>query len=120
MPPSGKHSLQKHQSDMPTPVLSSISSQKKQEGKRMAHNNNRGMTYQTNEKHLTNLREHFVGAIIIACYCYNSCFLSHIFTNTQLKCSTNRTSKKLLKCYVLGDFDPTTCVPYYSFVKSTL
>jgi len=29
----------------------------------MAPNNNWGMTYQTNEKHLTNLREYFVGVV---------------------------------------------------------
>ena len=34
----------------------------------LAPNNNRGMTYQTDEKYSTNLLEYFVGAVIIACY----------------------------------------------------
>jgi len=32
----------------------------------LAPNNNRGMTYQTDEKHLTNLPEHFVGLVKLA------------------------------------------------------
>jgi hypothetical protein len=32
----------------------------------LATNNNKGMTYQTNEKHLTNLREYFVGMVKLA------------------------------------------------------
>ena len=32
-------------------------------------NNNRGVTYQTDEKHLCN------GVVKLACYCYNTCFL---------------------------------------------
>jgi hypothetical protein len=36
----------------------------------LAPNNNRGMTYQkTNEKHLTNLLEYFVGVVYIAFNC---------------------------------------------------
>ena len=35
----------------------------------LALNNNRGMTYQTNDKHLTNLREYFVGVVKLAVYC---------------------------------------------------
>jgi hypothetical protein len=34
----------------------------------MAHDNNRGMPYQTDEKHLTNLLEYFVGVVKLACY----------------------------------------------------
>ncbi len=34
----------------------------------LAPNNNRVMTYQTDEKYSTNLLEYFVGAVIIACY----------------------------------------------------
>jgi hypothetical protein len=34
----------------------------------LALNNNRGMTYQTDEKHLTNLRVYFVGVVNMAIY----------------------------------------------------
>jgi hypothetical protein len=51
------------------------------QGKRIALNNNMGMTYQTTEKHLTNLREYFVGVVKLAFYCYNNCFLLRVFTN---------------------------------------
>ena len=34
----------------------------------MAPNNNKGMAYQTDEKHLTNLLEYFVGVIKLVCY----------------------------------------------------
>jgi hypothetical protein len=51
----------------------------------LAPNNNRGMTYQTDEKHLTNLLEYFVGVIIIAFYCKINRFLLRVFTNNFLK-----------------------------------
>jgi len=35
----------------------------------LARNNNRGVQYQTDEKHLTNLPEHFVGVDKLAIYC---------------------------------------------------
>ena len=45
----------------------------------MAPNNNRGMTYQTDDKHLTNLKEYFVGGGgDIAFNCLNNCFLLHV------------------------------------------
>jgi len=34
----------------------------------LAPTKNRGVTYQTDEKHLTNLREYFVGMVKLACY----------------------------------------------------
>ena len=43
------------------------------------------MTYQTDEKHLTNLLEYFVGVIIIAFYCKINRFLLRVFTNNFLK-----------------------------------
>ncbi len=39
----------------------------------MAPTNNRGMTYQTNKKHLTNLTEYFVGGFNIAFNYYTRC-----------------------------------------------
>jgi len=41
----------------------------------LAPNNNRGMKYQTDEKHLTNLLEYFVGVVKLACYSLNTCLL---------------------------------------------
>ena len=59
-----------------------------------------GMTYQTNEKHLTIFPDYFVGVVELAIYCYNNfvgvvelaiycynnCFLLLVFTNNLLKC----------------------------------
>jgi hypothetical protein len=47
-------------------------------------NNNRGMTYQTDEKHLTIFPEYFVGVVKLACYALNTRLLLH-FTNNLLK-----------------------------------
>jgi len=51
----------------------------------LAPNNNRGMTYQTDEKHLTNLREFLVGVVKLAINHYRNCFLLCVFTNNLLK-----------------------------------
>jgi len=48
-------------------------------------NNNRGMTYQSDEKHLTNLREYLVGVVKLAINHYSNCFLLCVFTNNLLK-----------------------------------
>jgi hypothetical protein len=60
----------------------------------VAPNNNRGMTYnQTDEKHLTNFREYFVGVVKLACYSLNTCLLLRVFTINLLKYLSNQTSK---------------------------
>ncbi len=41
-------------------------------------NNNWGMTYQTDEKHLNNMSEYFVGVVNIGFNCYNNRFLLSI------------------------------------------
>jgi hypothetical protein len=38
----------------------------------LAPNNNRGVTYQTDEKHLNNMSEYFVGVVKGAAICYSS------------------------------------------------
>jgi len=43
----------------------------------LAPTNNRGMTYQTDEKHITNLQEYFVGVVT------SELFIKHVFT---IKC----------------------------------
>ncbi len=54
------------------PVDSYISSWKRARVDMLTPNNNRGVTYQTDEKHLTNLREYFVGVVLLVCYSINS------------------------------------------------
>jgi len=56
-----------------------------------AANNNRGMAYQTNVKHLTNLREYFAGVVELAIYCHNNRFLLLVFTNNHLKYLSKQT-----------------------------
>jgi hypothetical protein len=41
----------------------------------LAPNNNRGVTYQTDEKHLNNMSEYFVGVVNIVFNCCNNRFL---------------------------------------------
>ena len=41
----------------------------------LAPNNNRGMTYQTDEKNLNNMVEYSVGVVKLAHYCYINRFL---------------------------------------------
>ena len=47
----------------------------------MAPNNNRGMTYQTDEKHFTIFPEYFFWVFKLSFNCYNNCFLLHVFTS---------------------------------------
>jgi hypothetical protein len=47
--------------------------------------NNRGMTYQTNKKHLTIFPEYFIEVVKPAIYCYNNCFLFRVFNKNLLK-----------------------------------
>ncbi len=51
----------------------------------LAPNNNRGVTYQTDEKHLANLREYFVGVVLLACYALNTRLLLRVFNDNLLK-----------------------------------
>ena len=48
-------------------------------------NSNRGVTYQTDEKYLTNLREYFVGVVILASYAINTRLLLRVFNDNLLK-----------------------------------
>ena len=54
-----------------------------------APNNNRVMTYQTDENHITNLQEYFVGAVDLANFSLNTCLLLHVFTSNLLKYLSN-------------------------------
>ena len=52
--------------------------QKRPQSKRIAPNNTSGMTYQTDEKHLSSLVEFFVRGVSIALNCLNNCFLLRV------------------------------------------
>ena len=66
----------RHQSDMPTPTLGVYFIVKLLNKGALCPNNNRGVTYQTDEKYLNNIAEYFlVGVVKLALYCYNTCFL---------------------------------------------
>jgi len=54
----------------------------------LAPNINRGMTYQTDENHTTNLQEYFVGAVDLVIF-LNTCLLLHVFTSNLLKYLSN-------------------------------
>jgi hypothetical protein len=51
------------QPDTPTPVVLDISSRKRAPVDTLAPNNNRGVTYQTDEKNLNNVIEYSVGVV---------------------------------------------------------
>jgi hypothetical protein len=92
------------QSDMPTPVDSYISSWKRASVDMLAPNKNRGVKYQTDGNHLSKTMGHSVGEVKIACYSLNTCLLLRVFTNNHRKYLSNRSSKKLVKCYVYEFF----------------
>jgi len=48
-------------------------------------NDNRGMTYKTDEKHLPMFPEYFVGVVKLAYYALNTRLLLRVFTNNPLK-----------------------------------
>jgi hypothetical protein len=66
----------------------------------MAPTNNRGMTDQTNEKHLNYLTEYFVREVKLAGHFLNNVFYFISFTNNHPKCLSNWTMNKTL-CYFL-------------------
>ena len=112
-PPTDKHSLQYYQSDTPTLVDSYISSWKRAPVDMLAPNNNRGVTYQTARIHISKTIGYLVGVVKLACYSLNTCLLLRVFTNNHLKYLSNRTSKKLVRCYVYEYFNPPRLAPYH-------
>ena len=74
-------------------------------------NNNRGMTYQSNPKHLSNFREYFIGVVKLTICCYNNHFLWCVFTNNPeifIKPDIEKTCKILR----LRFFWPPRLAPY--------
>ncbi len=53
----------RHQSDMPTPISGAYFIVKSLKKSLSCPNNNRGVTHQTDEKHLNNMSEYFVGVL---------------------------------------------------------
>jgi len=75
----------RHQSDMPTPILGAYFIVKLLKKSLSCPNNNRGVTHQTDEKHLNNMSEYFVGVVNLAFNCYNNRFVSCIINHYLLK-----------------------------------
>ena len=65
----------RHQSDMTTPISGVYFIVKLLKKSLSCPNNNRGVTHQTDEKHLNNMSEHFVGVVNIGFNRYNNSFL---------------------------------------------
>ena len=84
-----------HQSDMPTPISGVYFIIKLLKNSSSCSNNNRGVTHQTDEKHLNNMSEYFVGVVNIAFNRYNNRFVLRIINHYLLKFLYNRTSKNL-------------------------
>jgi len=59
----------------------------------LAPNKNRGVTYQTDENHISKTIGYLVGVVKLACYSLNKCLLLRVFTNNHLKYLSNRTLK---------------------------
>jgi hypothetical protein len=65
----------RHQSDMPNPISGVYFIVKSLKKNLSCPNNNGGVTHRTDEKHLNNLSEYFVGVVKIGFNCYNNRFL---------------------------------------------
>jgi hypothetical protein len=65
----------RHQSDMTTPISGVYFIVKLLKKSLSCPDNNRGVTHQTDEKHLNNMSEHFVGVVNIGFNRYNNSFL---------------------------------------------
>ena len=75
----------RHQSDMPTPISGVCFIVKLLKKSSSCPNNNRSVTHQTDEKHLNNISEYFVGVVNIAFNCYNNRFVFRIINHYLLK-----------------------------------
>ena len=75
----------RHQSDMPTPILGAYFIVKLLKKSSSCPNNNRGVTHQTDEKHLNNMSEYFVGVVNIAFNHYNKRFVLRVINHYLLK-----------------------------------
>jgi hypothetical protein len=83
----------RHQSDMPTPISGVYFIVILLKKSLSCPNNNRGVTHQTDEKHLHKMSEYFVGVVNIAFNHYNNRFVLRIINHYLLKYFRNWTSK---------------------------
>jgi len=75
----------RHQSDMPTPISGVYFIVKLLKKSFSCPNNNLGVTHQTDEKHLNDMSEYFVGVVNIALNRYNNRFVLCIINHYLLK-----------------------------------
>ena len=75
----------RHQSDMSTPISGVYFIVKLLKKSSSCPNNNRGVTHQTDEKHLNNMPEYFVVVVNIVFNRYNNRFVLHIINHYLLK-----------------------------------
>ena len=75
----------RHQLYMPTPISGVYFIIKSLKKSSSCPNNNRGVTHQTDEKHLNNMSEYFVGVVYIAFNPYNNRFVLCIINHYLLK-----------------------------------
>jgi len=75
----------RHQSNMPTPISGAYFIVKSLKKSSSCPNNNRGVTHQTDEKHLNNMSEYFFGVVNIAFNCFNNHFVLRIINHYLLK-----------------------------------
>ncbi len=75
----------RHQSDMPTPISGAYFIVKLLKKSSSCPNNNRGVTHQTDEKHLNNMSEYFFGVVNIAFNRFNNRFVLRIIHHYLLK-----------------------------------
>ena len=75
----------RHQSDMPTPISGVYFIVKSLKKSSSCPNNNRDVTHQSDEKHLYNMSEYFVGVVNIAFNHYNNQFVLRIISHYLLK-----------------------------------
>ncbi len=76
----------RHQSDMPTPISGVYFIIKLLKKSSSCPNNNRGVTHLTDEKHLNNMSEYFVGVVNLAFSYNNNCSVLRIINHHLLKC----------------------------------
>jgi hypothetical protein len=75
----------RHQSDMPTPISGVYFIVKSLKKSSNCPNNNRDVTHQSDEKHLNDMSEYFVGVVNIAFNHYNNQFVLRIISHYLLK-----------------------------------
>ena len=75
----------RHQLDMPTPISGVCFIVKLLKKSSSCPNKNRGVTNQTDEKHLNNMSEYFVGVVNVAFNYYNNRFVLRIINHYLLK-----------------------------------